>query len=99
MSDSSSTFSRGILILVMFVFVVGIVVYGLFENGIENLSVTWINWIFGVITLIIAGPLMIAGVMGNDSGKGGFTTKLTQFLFMSYPLFYLVGLIGSIELV
>ena len=64
---------------------------------INSLSVTWLNWIFGVITLVIGTPLAIAGAMANDSGKGGFIIGSIQFLLLSIPLVYLIGLVGSIS--
>jgi len=64
---------------------------------VNYLSVTWLNWIFGVITLVIGTPLAIVGAMANDSGKGGFLIGSIQFLLLSIPLVYLIGLIGSIS--
>ena len=35
--------------------------------------------------------------MANDSGKGGFSIRLFQFLALTYPLVYIIGLISSIS--
>jgi len=98
MSKSSSKLLRGILKLVVFIVVVGVIAVGLFEIGLENLSVTWLNSIFGVIMVVIAWPLMAVTAMANPVRRGGFKDELLAFLAWTYPLIYLVGLIGSISI-
>jgi len=41
--------------------------------------------------------LSLGGIMANDSGKGGFFTKLFQFLSITYLLVYFIGLVSSIS--
>jgi len=75
-----------------------LIAYLIISDVISSPSVTKLNVIFGVITLVVAFPMMLMGVMGNDSGRGGFSVKLTQFMFISFPLVYLIGLISSIAI-
>ncbi len=75
----------------------GYILFSLISPLIETpLSVTWINIISGIVLIFVGTPIMIAGAMANDSGKGGVVIHTIQFLTMSYPLTYLIGLIGSI---
>lgn len=59
-------------------------------------SITTINVISGIIAVTLGTGLAIAGAMANDSGKGGGFIYSFQFLSLTYPLVFLVGLIGSI---
>lgn len=61
-----------------------------------TLSVTGMNIALGIITLTIGAALAIGGLMANDSGRGKFFMLTFQFLALSYPLVYLIGLISSI---
>ena len=42
--------------------------------------------------------MAVAGAMANDSGKGGFFVHTFQWMSLSYPLIYLLGLVGSISI-
>lgn len=74
-----------------------IIIAGSFIGDISELSVTTINVISGIITLTLGTGLAVAGAMANDSGKGGFFISMFQFMSLSYPLVYIVGLISSIS--
>ena len=69
---------------------------GILFAVMDAMSVTALNVILGIIMLMVSGPMMIAGIMANDSGRNEFSTLLMQFLFLSYPFVYLVGLVSSI---
>ncbi len=75
----------------------GFIFYGVLTIWMDSISVTSLNVTFGIITLVLSLPLGIAGVMANDSGKGGFVMGLLQFLLLSIPLVYLIGLVSSIS--
>jgi len=61
------------------------------------MSITAINVVSGLLVGTIGMGLMVAGAMANDSGRGGVFVYVFQFLALSYPLTYLVGLISSIS--
>ena len=78
---------------------IGIVAYFVFEYFFaysQTLSATGINIIATILVIAIGGPLSIAGVMANDSGQDKPEILFIQFLTLSYPLSYLIGLISSI---
>jgi hypothetical protein len=80
--------------------VLGYLGYQLFLNIIDfsSIPVTTINIISTLLVIFIGTPLIVAGAMANDSGKGGFIIGTLQFLTLSYPLVYFIGLISSIVL-
>lgn len=59
-------------------------------------TITTINVISGIVAVTLGSGLAIAGAMANDSGRGGGFIHGFQFLSITYPLIYLIGLIGSI---
>ena len=61
------------------------------------LSVTTLNIVSGIIVITLGTGLAIAGAMANDSGKGGFFIHTFQWMSLSYPLIYFIGLIASIS--
>lgn len=81
----------------IWIFVLGLIGFFTFEVLSSFALVTGINVFFGIVMVFLSGPMLIAGVMGNDSGRGGFDVKLLQFLFISYPLVYIIGVISSIS--
>ena len=79
--------------------IVGYFVYNLVLSAVDmSMSVTAINVISTLLFVFIGLPIIISGVMANDSGKGGFTIKTVQFLTLSYLFIYFIGLVGSIGL-
>lgn len=66
-------------------------------SALSSVSVTAINVVSGVLVGTIGAGLIVAGGMANDSGRGGVFVHVFQFLALSYPLTYLVGLISSIS--
>ncbi len=70
-----------------------LIVYASYTYG---WTITTINVISGIIAVTLGFGLAIAGAMANDSGRGGGFILGFQFLSISYPLIYLIGLIGSI---
>ena len=74
----------------------GLFLYTVVSEIFGTLSVTGLNIVLGIITMLIGGVLAITGVMANDSGKGGLFVLTLQFLSISYPLIYLIGLVSSI---
>jgi len=81
----------------VWIFVLGLIAYFILEAVFGLPLVTAINVFFGIVMVFLSGPMLLAGVMGNDSGRGGFDGKLLQFLFISYPLVYIIGVISSIS--
>ncbi len=78
---------------------VGYFIYNLVLSAVDmSMSVTSINVISTLLFVFIGLPIIISGVMANDSGKGGFTIKTVQFLTLSYLFIYFIGLVGSIGL-
>jgi hypothetical protein len=69
---------------------------GILFAVMDSMSVTGVNVILGIIMLMVSVPMMMAGIMANDSGRNEFSTLLMQFLCLSYPFVYLVGLVSSI---
>ena len=80
---------------VIFAFIV-FFFYALVSGIFTSLSVTAMNITLGIITMTLGTGLFIAGAMANDSNKGGFFIHTFQFLTLSYPLTYLIGLVSSI---
>ncbi|MBF0263644.1 MAG: N-formylglutamate amidohydrolase [Gammaproteobacteria bacterium] len=61
-------------------------------------SVTILNILSTIIFMVIGLGIAIAGAMANDSGKGGIFTNTFQFISLSYPVVYLLGVISSIAI-
>ena len=85
-------FLRQIILFSVFGYVVIISI-----RDLSSSSVTNINVVSGILAVIIGFGLAMAGAMANDSGKGGFSIRLFQFVALTYPLVYLIGLISSIS--
>lgn len=60
------------------------------------IPVTVMNILLGILVMFLGAPLLMAAVMANDSGKGGWDVKLIQVLLLSFPLVYVFGLVSSI---
>ncbi len=60
-------------------------------------SVTALNIVSALLALTLGAGLAVAAAMANDSGRGGFIVHSFQFMGMTYPLVFLLGLIGSIS--
>ena len=73
-----------------FFFVVASEIFG-------TLSVTGMNIALGFITMTLGSGLLIVGAMADDSGRGGFFVHTFQFLTLTFPLIYFIGLISSIS--
>ena len=70
-----------------------LIVYAAYAHG---WSITTINVISGIIAVTLGAGLAVAGAMANDSGRGGGFIGGFQFLSLTYPLIFIVGLTGSI---
>ena len=76
---------------------IGYLIFSLFNIDLSSISVTTINVISGILVVIFGSSLAIVGIMANDSGEGGLSIGLVQFVMLSYPFVYLIGLISSIS--
>lgn len=68
----------------------------LLSSLLEDWSVTTLNVVSGIIAMSLGTGMAVAGAMANDSGKGGLFINTFQWMSLSYPLVYLVGLVSSI---
>lgn len=82
-----------ILIVLGLVYVASIFMLEFYQEQ----SVLGLNIVFTALMMTVGVGVFIAGAMANDSGRGGFFIHTFQFLAISYPLTYFIGLIGSIS--
>lgn len=87
-----STFKKAVVsLLIPFLLLPGTYLLGTW-------SITALNLVSGIIAFTLGAGLAVAAAMANDSGRGGLFVHTFQFMGMTYPLVYIIGLISSIAM-